>query len=119
MQAKAILAAFGVLAVAGCGGGGQPSELNGMTRLQASTAARDVMDDETLEPESPAHGRTWLIDRTEADKLADGTWAWRVTFFSIGDNNRTLCLWLQLTDRSVVKENVEYFVDACPTASVD
>lgn len=113
--AVATLASILSLLAAGCEGGGEPGELNGLTRLAASHAARDAMDEQSIDPESPAHGRTWLIDKTEAEQLDDGSWAWRVRFFSIEDESQTLCMWLQLTERTLTTEDIEYFVDPCPS----
>jgi len=101
------------IGAAGCGGGGEPSELNGLTSLQAATAARDAMDDEVVDPASVARGRTWLIDATDAERFPDGSWAWRVTFLSLEDRAKTVCMWVQLKERTVAREEVEYFLDDC------
>jgi hypothetical protein len=96
-----------VLAVAGCGGSNDPTTLDGVTAYDATIVARDAMDDEAIDHESPAYKGTWLVDDTEAERLEDGTWAWRV------------CIWVQLDERTFETDNFTYVVDHCavPTSS--
>lgn len=108
-----------VLAVAGCGGSNDPTTLDGVTAYDATIVARDAMDDEAIDHESPAYKGTWLVDDTEAERLEDVTWAWRVTFVSLDDQSDTLCIWVQLDERTFETDNFTYVVDHCavPTSS--
>ena len=104
----------GVLALAGCGGSDDPATLYGVTPYDATLVARDAMDDEAIDEKSPAYRGTWLVDDTEAERLEDGTWAWRVTFMSLDDKSETLCIWVQLDRSTADSDNFVYFVDHCP-----
>jgi hypothetical protein len=103
-----------VLALSGCGGSDDPATLDGVTPYDATIVARDAMDDEAIDEESPAYRGTWLVDDTEAERLEDGTWAWRVTFVSLDDQSDTLCIWVQPDERTVDSDHFSYFVDHCP-----
>ena len=103
-----------VLVGAGCGGSSDPTTLDGVTAYDASLVARDAMDDEAIDEESPAYRGTWLVDDTEAERLEDGTWAWRVTFVSLDDKSDTLCIWVQADERTPTDDTLAYFVDDCP-----
>jgi hypothetical protein len=109
--AAAALSAL-VLLAAGCDD--EPTTLDGATAYDAGSIARDAMDDEVLDEDSLAHGRTWVIDDTTADRMEDGAWAWRVTFVAVGDRSTTLCMWVRLTERTLREESYEYVVDRCP-----
>lgn len=103
---------------AGCaGGGGGGSGIQGLTAYHAANVARDAMDEEVLDPESLAYDKTWLVDDTNQERLEDGTWAWRITFIDVSDQSSTLCVWVQLDDRTFTVENLTYFLDRCPTPS--
>jgi hypothetical protein len=111
MTAAALLSGL-ALAAAGCDD--EPTTIGGATAYDAGTIAREAMDDEVLDESSLAYRGTWLIDDITAEKMDDGAWAWRVEFMSLDDKSKTLCMWVQLTERTLTHENYEYAVDHCP-----
>lgn len=111
----ALVAALAFAAV-GCGGGSDaPTDIGGLTAYHAANIARDAMDDEVIDPESVAYDSNWVIDDTVADRLADGTWAWRVKFVDASGEAEPVCIWVQLEDRTLANENLLYDIDRCPT----
>jgi hypothetical protein len=60
------------LVAAACGGGGEPSQIDGVTSYDAAGVARDAMDDEVLEKDSLAYGRTLVVGGVHVDQLDGG-----------------------------------------------
>jgi hypothetical protein len=111
----AALAGAMALAAAGCGGDGSPSEINGLTAYHAASVARDAMDDEAIEPESVAYDGNWVVDDTLAERLPDGSWAWRVEFVDVSGGADRVCIWIELEKRTYANERFTYEIDVCPS----
>jgi hypothetical protein len=111
MTAASALAALALVS-AGCDD--EPTTIDGATAYDAGSIAREAMDDEAVDEDSLAYGGTWLIDDTTAERMDDGTWAWRVTFAGVGDVSKTLCMWVQLAERTLSENTWEYELGRCP-----
>ncbi len=113
--ASALLACGAV----GCGGGatGEPDRIDGVTKYDAATAARDILSDESLNKGGIAYGKSGLFVGETVAETFDGRLVWRVGFETIDGTRSDVCVWLWLAGRDGIKPDITYVLDHCQVQS--
>jgi hypothetical protein len=114
---RAVAALVAILAVSGCGGsGGQlknTAEYAGLDQYTAISEARNVVYDDSGNPESPAHGRPLVVMEATRGAFDDGTPAWRIEFMTLDKKPAGVCAWVAQKRSTPLRETIEYLVESC------
>jgi hypothetical protein len=106
-----------LMAASGCGGsGGQlknTTEYAGLDEYTAISEARNVVYDESGDPDSPAHRRPLVVMEATPGAFDDGTPAWRVEFMTLDRQPAGVCAWVAQKRSTPLRETIEYLVDRC------
>jgi hypothetical protein len=116
-SAQAVAAFVVALAASGCGSStGQlknTTEFAGLDKYTAISEARNVVYEESGDPQSPAHGRPLVVMEATHGTFDDGTPAWRIEFMTLDKKPAGVCAWVALKRSTPLRETIEYLVDRC------
>jgi hypothetical protein len=117
LGAQAVTAVVTALAASGCeASGGQlknTTEYAGLDEYTAISEARNVVYEESGDPESPAHGRPLVVMEATHGMFDDGTPAWRIEFMTLDKKPAGVCAWVAQKRSTPLRETIEYLVDRC------